>query len=176
MSEIDSAQQKSYVTYTAPTHGSDAPSVTTLETRSTLASSGNTGIRTWEAALRLGTYLFSDAGRQHVAGMNIIELGAGTGFLSILCVKHLNARFVMATDGSGEVVDELQSSLFLNGFEGAQNIQARVLKWGHALIDRIQGRQEEPRSYQLVLGADVVCYIASCLFLAWYKQEFEYVD
>lgn len=168
MSEIDSAQQKSYVTYTAPIHGSDAPSVTTLETRSTLASSGNTGIRTWEAALRLGTYLFSDAGRQHVAGMNIIELGAGTGFLSILCVKHLNARFVMATDGSGEVVDELQSSFFLNGFEGAQTIQARVLKWGHALIDGIQGRQEEPRSYQLVLGADVVCY--SLLFVLGLAQ------
>ena len=172
MSEIDSVQQKSYVTYTAPIHGSDAPSVTTLEARSTLASSGTTGMRTWEAALRLGTYLFSDAGRQHVVGMNVIELGAGTGFLSILCAKHLNARFVMATDGSSEVVGELQSSLFLNGLEGTQTIQARVFKWGHALINGIHGRQEEPRSYQLVLGADVVCY-RLLFILGRDKQEFE---
>lgn len=174
MSEIDSAQQKSYVTYTAPIHGSDAPSVTTLEARSTLASFGNTGVRTWEAALRLGTYLFSDAGRQHVAGMNVIELGAGTGFLSILCAKHLDARFVMATDGSSDIVDELESSLILNGLEGPQTIQARVYKWGHALIDGIQGGQDEPRSYQLVLGADVVCH-SLLLVLGLDQQEVESV-
>ncbi|CAF9912978.1 MAG: hypothetical protein HETSPECPRED_001281 [Heterodermia speciosa] len=174
VSEIDSAQQKSYVTYTAPIHGSDAPSVTTLEARSTLASFGNTGVRTWEAALRLGTYLFSDAGRQHVAGMNVIELGAGTGFLSILCAKHLDARFVMATDGSSDIVDELESSLILNGLEGPQTIQARVYKWGHALIDGIQGGQDEPRSYQLVLGADVVCH-SLLLVLGLDQQEVESV-
>ena len=78
----------------------------------------------------------------------------------------------MATDGSSEVVDELQSNLVLNGLDGTQTIQARELKWGHALINGIHGRQEEPRSYQLVLGADLVCY--NLLFvLGLDKQKFE---
>lgn len=135
LSEIDSAQQKGFVTYTIPINGLDAPSITTLEVRSVLAASGNTGVRTWEAALRLGAFLSSDAGKQYVAGMNILELGAGTGFLSILCAKHLDARFVLATDGSGEVVGELDYNISLNGLEGAGAIEPAVLKWGHVLPD-----------------------------------------
>lgn len=164
-SDIDLAQQKSYVTYTAPTQSPEAPSITTLEARSVLASSGNTGVRTWEAALRLGEYLFSDAGRHHVAGNNILELGAGTGFLSILCAKHLDARFVLATDGSGEVVDALQSNLYLNGLEGAGTIQADVLGWGHAILSGVVEGQEEPRHYPLILGADIVRSLVSHRFL-----------
>lgn len=133
LSEIDSAQQKSYVTYTAPIDGLDTPSITTLEARSVLASSGNTGVRTWEAALRLGTFLTSDVGKQYVAGMNVLELGAGTGFLSILCAKHLNARFVLATDGNSEVLGELDNNISLNGLEGAGAIETAVLTWGHTI-------------------------------------------
>lgn len=159
MSDIDLAQQKSYVTYTTPIQSSEAPSITTLEARSVLASSGNTGARTWEAALRLGGYLFSDAGRHHVAGKNVLELGAGTGLLSILCAKYLDARFVLATDGSGEVVDSIQSNLYLNGLEGAGKIQADVLKWGHAIVGGMVEGQEEARHYLLILGADIVRFL-----------------
>ena len=170
MSDIDLAQQKSYVTYTTPIQSFEAPSITTLEARSVLASSGNTGARTWEAALRLGGYLFSDAGRHHVAEKNILELGAGTGFLSILCAKYLDARFVLATDGSGEVVDSIQSNLYLNGLEGAGKVQADVLKWGHAIQGgRVEG-QEEAHHYELILGADIVRFLVSQRFLT-YENE-----
>ncbi|MCJ1425884.1 hypothetical protein MMC29_003785 [Sticta canariensis] len=148
------AQQKSYVTYTAPSFEMDAPELTIFEARSLLASSGTTGLRTWEAALFLGTYLFSSAGK-YIVQKNILELGAGTGFLSILCAKHLGARYVLATDGSGAVVNDLESNIFLNGLEGAEIINAGMLNWGHMLNDEILKGGDENRSYDLIIGADV---------------------
>ena len=158
ISEVDSAQQKSYVTYTAPLplQSPDAPAVTLLEARSVLASSGNTGVRTWEAALRLATYLHSDQGRRLVEGKTVLELGAGTGLLSILCSKHLCARYVLATDGNGDVVDGLQSNVCLNGLEGDRIIDVAVLKWGHRVLGGILGSREDARQYDLILGADIV--------------------
>lgn len=149
------AQQKSFVTYTAPSFATDAPEVTLLEARSLLASSGTTGLRTWEAALLLGTYLFSSAGKYIVQNKNIIELGAGTGFLSILCAKHLEAKYVLATDGSGDVINDLESNIFLNGLEGTETINAAVLNWGHMLDDEILKGADENRLYDLIIGADV---------------------
>lgn len=121
-----------------------------------MASSGTTGLRTWEAALLLGTYLFSSAGNSIVQNKNIIELGAGTGFLSILCAKHLGAQYVLATDGSGQALNDLESNVFLNGFEGTEVINAAVLIWGHMLNDEMLKGADEKRSYDLVIGADVV--------------------
>lgn len=144
------------MTYTAPSFATDAPEVTLLEARSLLASSGTTGLRTWEAALLLGTYLFSSAGKHIVQNNNIIELGAGTGFLSILCAKHLGAKYVLATDGSGDVINDLESNIFLNGLEGTEAINAAILSWGHMLDDENLKGADENRSYDLIIGADVV--------------------
>lgn len=144
------------MTYTAPSLETDAPELTIFEARSLLASSGTTGLRTWEAALLLGTYLFSSAGNYIVQKKNIIELGAGTGFLSILCAKHLGAKYVLATDGSGAVVNDLESNIFLNGLGGAEIINAGILNWGHMLNDEILKGGDENRSYDLIVGADVV--------------------
>lgn len=144
------------MTYTAPSFTTDAPEVTLLEARSLLASSGTTGLRTWEAALLLGTYLFSSTGRYNVQNKNIIELGAGTGFLSVLCAKHLGAKYVLATDGCGEVVNDLESNFFLNGLDGTEVISAAVLSWGHMLTDDMLKGADGNRSYDLVVGADVV--------------------
>lgn len=149
------AQQKSYVTYTAPFSALGAPEVTLLEARSLLASSGTTGLRTWEAALLLGKYLMSSDGRKFVQNSNVLELGAGTGFLSIICAKHLNAQQVLATDGNRGVIDGLELNADINGLELRGVINPVVFKWGHSLIDVLDVRQES-RSIDLVLGADVV--------------------
>lgn len=158
MSQIDLALQKNHVTYTAPLNLRDpeAPTLTLLETRSVLASSGNTGARTWEAALWLGTYLCSEEGRKMVNGKTILELGAGTGFLSILCAKHLQARYVLATDGNGGVVDGLTSNILVNGLERDRRIQAAVLQWGNTLVDEDLKYSEGILLPELVIGADIV--------------------
>ena len=152
------ALQKSYVTYTVPSASSNAPTVTTLESRALLASSGTTGLRTWEAALHLAAYLCSDQGRALIEAKSILELGAGTGFLSLLCAKHLKAKHVLATDGSGDVIDALESNTYLNGLEAIAVLHGTVLKWGHALIDGALDYGDGHTTYDLILGADVVSH------------------
>ena len=150
------AQQKSYVTYTAPVRGLNVAQVILLEAPSLLASSGTTGFRTWEAALFLGAYLSSTDGKHFVTGKRVLELGAGTGFLSILVAKHLGAHYVLATDGSQEVISDLKSNILLNELEDRELIQTAILQWGHTLIGGAVDCRNEKHSYDLALGADVV--------------------
>ena len=166
------AQQKGYLTYTAPKWGTNVPQVILLEAPSVLAFSGTTGFRTWEAALFLGAYLVSEAGSRHVTGQRMIELGAGTGFLSILCAKYLDARYVLSTDGSREVVAELKANLELNKLEEGDLIKSAVLGWGHTLIGGPEDCRDAGTAYDLAIGADVVgkslfSLISSCYATAY---------
>lgn len=95
-----------------------------------------------------------------IQGKTILELGAGTGFLSILCAKHLRARFVVATDGNADVIKDLDSNLVLNKIQDTNLIITSVLEWGHTLPDILWDSFEKNRTYDLVLGADVVSLIA----------------
>lgn len=156
-SEAQAAQQPSYVTYNFSTESESkpTPSVTLLESRSLLSTSGGTGFRTWEAALHLGSYLASDEGTAFVCGKHVLELGSGTGILSILCARWLGCNHVTATDGDDRVVEALDSNIFLNGLQQNDRIDARLLKWGQALEENESGVQ---RKVDLVIGADVVSY------------------
>lgn len=153
-SEIASAQTKSYVTYS---FGNDR-AVTLLESRSVISSSGTTGLRTWEAALHLGAYLASEAGHKWVQGKRVLELGAGTGLLSILCTKHLQAVKATATDGDEGVVDSIKTNLFLNGLDARVDTESIVLRWGWSwtLQDSLYYEEGSKDQYDVVVGADVV--------------------
>lgn len=154
------ATQKSQVVYTLPSDPSipdnRASTITLLESRFLISGSGTTGLRTWEAALHLGTYLSSSSGKDHIAGKNILELGAGTGLLSILCAKHLGANGVLATDGDEGVVEALRTNMSFNGLGKSTNMEAVLMKWGQ-LSDASNpdcGTRGYP--YDVVLGADIV--------------------
>ncbi|KAI9810229.1 MAG: hypothetical protein M1827_006363 [Pycnora praestabilis] len=164
--EAISAQQKSYITYTMPTPldttCEETRAVILLEARSVIAASGTTGLRTWEAALHLGTYLSSAAGVHHIKGKSVLELGAGTGFLSILCAKHLEAVQTVGTDGDDGVVEDMGTNASLNGLDGVTPMSITVLRWGWTLM----GTKVEERGagfpFDVVLGADVT-YDASVI-------------
>jgi predicted nicotinamide N-methyase len=126
-----------------------APHISLLESRSLISAAGTTGLRTWEAALHLGQYLCIDP--SFVKNKRVLELGAGTGYLAVLCAKYLDSQHVVASDGSDEVVNHLADSLFLNGLQGSPRAAAMQLKWGHALV----GTQLEEGRLDTVLGADV---------------------
>jgi predicted nicotinamide N-methyase len=157
LSEAVSAQQKSYVTYTISSlpQNNLHRTITLLEARSLLAATGTTGFRTWEACLHLGTYLCSPTCATPIAGQNILELGAGTGYLSILCAKYLGAAHVTATDGSETIVADLATNIFLNGLQDSSMIEARELKWGHALLSGEHAEWHNEYPIDVVLGADV---------------------
>ena len=162
LSESESAQQKAYVTYAYPRHAAGESSqqdysVTLLESRSVISSSGTTGLRTWEAALLLGQFLCSDRGHALVRGRKVFELGAGTGMISILCAKHLGVSGTVATDGDEAVVDAIKTNIFLNEIDASQTtVKTAVLRWGRPL-----NADTFPEDYgmeipDVVLGADVV--------------------
>lgn len=155
-SEAQAVQQPSYVTYNFSTASNQVPFVTLLESRSLISTSGGTGFRTWEAALHLGAYLSTDEGTAFVRGKRVLELGSGTGMLSILCARWLGCIKVTATDGDDRVVEALDNSIFLNGLQQSGLIAARLLKWGRALDEDEGGMQQE---FDIVIGADVVGHL-----------------
>jgi len=157
-SEATSAQQKSYVTYTLsclpPSKGQDCPTISLLEARNLVAAAGTTGLRTWEASLHLGNYLCNST-ISFVQGKSILELGAGTGYVSILCAKYLGADHVIATDGSDDVVACLSTNFYLSGLQDVEMIEAKELRWGQALLGSEHFEWNSGRKLDLVLGADL---------------------
>ncbi|TQV95374.1 Methyltransferase-16 [Cordyceps javanica] len=185
-SEVDAARQKCYVTYALsllPRGGEEAeaeapspPTITLLENRSLISAGGTTGLRTWEAALHLGQYLCERPAI--VRGRRVLELGAGTGYLSILCARHLRSAHVVASDGSDDVLANLPDSLLLNGLPQQQrqeeeagassspssssrpNITPMELEWGHTTLAAAAARgqdqdQDQDVDVDVVLGADI---------------------
>lgn len=154
-SEISAVQQKFRVIY----HLSlldrtlkDA-NITLLESRTLLSASGTTGLRTWEAALHLGQYLCANPSL--VRGKRILELGAGTGYLGVLCTRYLGARHVIASDGSEDVIRHLPDNLFLNGLQDSDKITPMELRWGHALLGTEEQHWNGGRDVDIVIGADI---------------------
>lgn len=158
LSEADEAQRKCLVTYRLslvqpPAH------IDILENRSLLSAGGTTGLRTWEAALHLGQYL--SINDHLIANKRVLELGAGTGYLSILSAKTLGAAHVTASDGSEEVVEKLADNFALNGLEwdysvaSSARLSPKLLKWGHALVGTEEPEWNGGRKIDLVIGADV---------------------
>jgi predicted nicotinamide N-methyase len=155
--ELSAAQQKSYVTYTVSSLAGEIrnPAITLLEARNLLSAAGTTGLRTWEASLHLGSYLTTPSCVTPIAGKTVLELGAGTAYVSILCAKFLRAAHVTATDGAEEVVEDMSTNFYLNGLQDAAVINATDLKWGHALVGGEHEAWNAGRQVDVVLAADV---------------------
>lgn len=156
-SEAVAAQQKSYVSYylsglEIPDDHAQ-PEITILESRFLISAGGTTGLRTWEAALHLGQYLC--ARPDIVKSKCVLELGAGTGYLSILCAKYIGAQHVLASDGSEDVVNNLPESFYLNGLQGSEAVTATELLWGHAFLGTEEAEWNGGRPVDVVLGADI---------------------
>ncbi|XXG97892.1 hypothetical protein Hte_004208 [Hypoxylon texense] len=162
--EFDAALEKAYVTFTCVPGTADSsdgyenapePTITLLERRNLISGSRTTGFRTWEASLHLGSYLLTRDGSRLVRGKNIFELGAGTGFLSILLAKHLQAKHVTATDGDGGVIESLKENLALNNLEDQQQVRTETLRWGHDLKGVWVEDDCTTHPYDVVIGADI---------------------
>ncbi|TKA71392.1 hypothetical protein B0A55_04018 [Friedmanniomyces simplex] len=155
-------QQKTYVTFSCIAPGKRwsadpeiEPTVTLLERRHLISGSLTTGFRTWEAALHLGSYLLTADGSDLIRETSVLELGAGTGFLSILSAKHLEAKHVTATDGDEGVVEALRENLYLNGLDHGETIVTSILRWGRGLKGTWVEEDCEAWPYDTVIGADI---------------------
>lgn len=162
-SESQAVQQKTFMTFTCLREVAsvtsleiEEPTITLLERPYLISGSLTTGFRTWEASLHLGSYLLSSHGQDYIRAKNILELGAGTGFLSLLCAKHLGAQHVTSTDGDEAVVEALKENAFLNNLDEGLQMQSSVLRWGRGLRGTWVEEDFEHAPYDTVLGADIV--------------------
>lgn len=81
-------------------------------------SQGTTGLKTWEASLRLAAYLVQHP-HHCTSKMRIVELGSGAGFLGLVCARLVRAdggqmSNIYLTDLDGQVLERLQDSVHLS--------------------------------------------------------------
>ncbi|PGH06251.1 hypothetical protein GX51_02448 [Blastomyces parvus] len=152
---FEEAQTLSYIRYAAP-RGRKGQSVITSENRNLILASGTTGFRTWEAALHLGTYLTTPEGSSLIEGKNVVELGSGTGFLSMYCLKCLGARSVTATDRDPALISTIKDCAMRNDLS-CSRISADIWEWGTPFQpNRLASSGEPHQSFDVALGADLI--------------------
>lgn len=166
--EAEAAQEKSFVTYSITSlSASEPPTITISESRNLLGGTGTTGFRTWEASLQMGDFLTSPSCPPDLSleSKTILELGCGTGYLSVLCAKYLKTAHITATDGFDNVVDDLDENFSLNGLEISSRLRTRLFKWGKSSFAENCGKDAtflEGTAPDIILGADVT-YDAAAL-------------
>lgn len=159
---LELAQQLSHVKYTAPLQSPPTTDreVTTIESRGLILSGGTTGNRTWEAALHLGSFLASPAGEALVRGKRVIELGAGTGFLSLFCAGYLGVRGVVSSDREPVLIQNMRECIPFNyKGEGSFAFFPALWDWGTPLesTEELSPFVEGGRlRFDVALGADLV--------------------
>lgn len=154
---VTSASQTQIITYMTPSPYETIPqSILIEEAPNLLAAGSNVGLRTWEASLHLATYIYAHPPK----GKSVIELGAGTGLVSILCAM-LGSQVVMSTDGLPHVVEAMETNFSRNrktlGENVASRLIAKVLDWNETregLEDILEVNGELP-DYDLIVGADI---------------------
>lgn len=127
----------------------------------TTIARGTTGLKTWEASLRLGGYLVTNPGLLDASQQTVLELGCGTGFLGVMAASlraSEQTRIVM-TDLDGQVLEKAKQTVESNVdrcFTDA-NVELAPLDW----IDVQHGQQEaccwlDNVQATLILAADIV--------------------
>ena len=162
LSPPEAAQQKTILTYNLPYDSQEVLTnpVFIEESPNLLASAGGTGRRTWDASLHLATYLATE-GRSFIMGKSVLELGVGTGLLSIICAGPLSAAYVLATDGDADVGKSIQKNLSLNHHLSRTSsrkipLEVKVLEWGSsAALGSLLPSKGGNVLYDTILGADI---------------------
>ena len=161
-SPLEAAQSPSVLTYSLPYLNEDIMRNTIFieECPNLLASAGTTGLRTWDACLHLGTYLATE-GKSLIMGKSVLELGVGTGLLSIICAGPLSAAYVLATDGDPEVGKTIETNIKLNRHHSRTSarripLEARVLNWdSSSTLGSVLPSKGGNVLYDTILGADI---------------------
>ncbi|KAK2736415.1 hypothetical protein FQN57_000748 [Myotisia sp. PD_48] len=156
-SPLQEAQKLSYIKYTPPkVQGCQTGQpIITSENRGLILSSGTTGFRTWEASLHLATFLSTPEGKSLVSGKSLLELGAGTGLVSMYCIKCLDANTAIVTDREPTLIANAQDCIARNGLD-PRKIEACIWEWGGPL-NNSKYMQEQGLSHAIdtALGADL---------------------
>jgi len=131
------------------------------------------GLQSWASSILLAERLCANPGKFNLdggEGLRVLELGAGTGLLSITLARivageqvRMPCPFIVATDFHPDVLANLQRNVDANG--DTQSILVRELDWSRPNI----GVAPFDRPFDVILAADVVyepphaSWIAGCV-------------
>ncbi|CAM9095972.1 unnamed protein product, partial [Lampetra fluviatilis] len=116
-----------------------------------------------ESGVRLARFLEANQQRYPLAGRSVLELGAGTGLVSIVC--SLLGAHVTATDLK-EVLASLSTNITNNTRRGDGRPEVRELSWGRGLS------AFDAAAYDYVVASDLVYREASLGPLALTLRHF----
>mmetsp|Transcript_28741 Transcript_28741/g.29074 ORF Transcript_28741/g.29074 Transcript_28741/m.29074 type:complete len:406 (+) Transcript_28741:91-1308(+) len=111
----------------------------------------------WDAAFCLAAYLTSHH-EYDLSDKSLIELGAGTGLLGVLCYKYLGAKPVVVTD-IPPITSLIHRNLLENNLSDIDSITVSDYEWGGELSHRSHLCQAEDRlkqTFDFIIGSDVV--------------------
>lgn len=126
------------------TYNIDGGKIWIQETPRLISGSGTTGLRTWEAALFLSHWIVSH--RDRFKDKRVLELGAGTGLVSLTLLKSADIKSLLITDGNSTLIDALSTNFQLNGITyPSSSMSCQQLWWGQDTV---------PKS-DIIVAADV---------------------
>ena len=115
------------------------------------------GQKVWTGSFFLANYLISmhQSSSPLLKNKSVMELGAGSGILSILASSFLEASFVTASDNDPVALDLLSQNLILNDLHQSQStIQTASFSWG---TDPSKSTPPlSSKSYDVVVAGDVM--------------------
>ncbi|EMG51113.1 EFM3 Protein-lysine N-methyltransferase EFM3 [Candida maltosa Xu316] len=128
--------------------GDEKENIVIKETPKLISGANTTGLRTWEAALYLSNFLNNKKDPPYnFKDRTILELGCGTGLVSLAIAKNQNVKQIIMTDGSTNVFDNMRETIKLNNLENANYIRCQQLVWGETTA--IEGNVD------YIVGADI---------------------
>lgn len=133
--------------------------VAITETPKVISGAGTTGLRTWEAALYLLSYLHDLlVTTKNLQGKALVELGTGTGLVSLALLKnHATHQFasICLTDGDSALIDNLAATFSANSLPDHVPVSSHQLWWGTTDPSDAATFVQPAPTCDIVLAADV---------------------
>ncbi|KAK6461090.1 putative methyltransferase-domain-containing protein [Scheffersomyces coipomensis] len=132
--------------------------ITIKETPKIISGLNTTGLRTWEAALYLANYLNdSTLSTYDFKHKSVLELGSGTGLLSLSLLKTYGDEIekLIVTDGSISVFDNFHETLKINHLS-QEKLKCQQLLWGTTNPEHEDSFiQAPPENIDIIVAADI---------------------
>jgi predicted nicotinamide N-methyase len=157
----------------SPTAGQDSICVELNDAALSDKDHNSVGLQSWASSIVLSRYICQDPARYNFCNnqkkLRILELGAGTGLLSIAAAKIMEAlngeAFVIATDYHRDVLSNLRHNVehnFGSSLHDSVKVEVYSLDWE---TPRSSAPFDEP--FDIILAADV---IYNPLHAGWIKN------